>query len=104
MSERALEYSWITRKDRKTKCALHVNGDSVVSRVECRSSVSERASEYSRILPGKGDVDDIFGKQSVVAQSLTKKGGEKTTTKNKQGRKTRKRKSYCLRKDLHKLP
>ena len=68
-------------------------------------SVSERAaSEYSRILPGKGDVDDIFGKQTtVVAQSLTKKGGE-NTTKNKQGRKTRKRKSYCLRKDLHKLP
>ena len=38
MSERALEYSWITRKDRKAKCALHVNEDSVVSilsRVEC---------------------------------------------------------------------
>ena len=67
-------------------------------------SVCERASEYSRILPGKGDVDDIFGKQTtVVVQTLTKKGGE-NTTKNKQGRKTRKRKSYCLRKDLHKLP
>ena len=49
-------------------------------------SVSERASEYSRILPGKGDVDDIFGKQTVVAQSLTKKGGEKIT-KKKQTRK-----------------
>ena len=49
-------------------------------------SVCERASEYSRILPGKGDVDDIFGKQTVVAQSLTKKGGEKTTKTNKEGR------------------
>ena len=36
MSERALEYSWIPEKDRKAKCALDVNEDSVVSRVECQ--------------------------------------------------------------------